>query len=139
MPDTPAPDVVRRTAGEAATARSSSAVLLAALAQAVLAVPGVVQLEPTLSTSGPAVLLRHSPTDGIRIMMRADVAEIDVSLATTAACQARAVAHQVRSVVADLLTAHGYTNGSVAVSVLTIHPAGPPVAPCSGSAVATGA
>ena len=121
MPDEPLPG-----SGEVARPRSNRAALLAAVAEAVLAVPGVVRLEPTLSTAGPGVLLHRSPADGIRLLDRAGVVDIDVNLATTAACQAREVTHRVRADLAALLPAHGYTTGSVAVSVLAIDPASPP-------------
>ena len=116
MPDAPVVAVDL----ELAETRSSADVLLTALAESVLAVPGVVRLEPTLSTSGPAALLRSRPTDGIRLLDRAGVVDIDVDIATTASCQARAVTHQVQASIASLLPAHGYAVGSIVVSVLTI-------------------
>ena len=118
MPDAPV------GGGAVASTRSSLDVVLAGLADAVLAVPGVVRLEPTLSTSGPGVLLHRSPTDGIRLLDRAGVADVDVNIATTAACQAREVTHHVQACITSLLPTHGYTPGSTAVSVLTIDPAG---------------
>ena len=101
--------------------RSAQHELLAELAEAVLTVPGVVRLEPTISTAGPSILLRPSPTDGIHLIDRAGVADVDVSLATSADCEARSVTHQIQAVVAGLLEVHGYSRGSVAVSVLAIH------------------
>lgn len=94
--------------------------MLTAITDAVLAVPGVVRLEPTLSTAGPGVLLHRGPTDGIRLLERAGVVDVDANIATTATCQAREVTHRVQAGLAALLTEHGYIPGSVAVSVLTI-------------------
>ena len=105
-----------------APTRPGTNAVLTAVADAVLAVPGVVRLEPTLSTAGPSMLLRHRPTDGIRLLDRAGVVDVDVYLCTTAAHQARAVTHQVQAGIAGVLTAHGYTPGPVTVSVLTINP-----------------
>lgn len=105
---------------EVAATRSSPDVLLAALAEAVLAVEGVLRLEPTLSTSGAGALLQRRPTDGVRLLDRAGVVDVDVDIATTPGCQARAVTHLVQAGIASLLPAHGYAAGSVAVSVLTI-------------------
>jgi hypothetical protein len=119
MPDLSAVPALLR---EQSQPRSPQHRLLAELAEAVLAVPGVVRLEPTISTAGPSILLRPSPTDGIHVIDRAGVADVDISLATSAACEARTVTHLVQTVVAKLLEVHGYTRGSVAVSVLTIHP-----------------
>ncbi len=103
-----------------AAPRSSHEALLTAIKAAVLAVPGVVRLEPTLSTGGPAVLLRRGPTDGIRLLDRAGVVDVDVDIATAAAWQAREVTHHVQAGLAALLLVHGYVAGSVTVSVLTI-------------------
>lgn len=123
MPDTPTGTPADTSAdGVVVASRTRPDVLLAAMAEAVLTVPGVVRLEPTLSTAGPGVLLHRSPTDGLRLLDRAGVADVDVNLATTAACQARAVTHHVQDCISGLLHAHGYTPGSVAVSVLTIDP-----------------
>ena len=96
------------------------AVVLTALAEAVLAVPGVVRLEPTLSTAGPSVLLHRTPTDGIRLLARAQTAEVDVNIATVATCQARSVTHEVQARTAQVLTTHGYPVSTVTISVLTI-------------------
>lgn len=90
------------------------------LAGVVLAVPGVARLEPTLSTAGPEILLRRKPTDGIRLIRRAGVVDVDVNIATTATWQVRAVTHQIQTSIADVLHAHGYAAGDVTVSVLTI-------------------
>jgi len=102
---------------------TSRKVVLKALAEAVLAIPGVVRLEPTLSTTGLGLLLHQDPTDGIRLLIRAGAAEVDINIATRADCQARAVTHQVQADTARLLRAHGYQTSSTAVSVLTIVPA----------------
>lgn len=99
------------------------AVVLAALAETVLAVPGVVRLEPTLSTSGPGLLLHRNPTDGIRLLIRTGAAQVDINIATQADCQARTVAHQIQANTTSVLLAHGYPSSSVTVSVLTVEPA----------------
>jgi len=97
--------------------------VLDAVASAVLAIPGVVRLQPTLSTSGPGLLIHRNPSDGIRFLTRAGTAEVDVSIATTtAACEARGVVHHVRATVADVLIAHGHRPGTIAVSVLAVEP-----------------
>ena len=64
----------------AASAGSRQDLLLAVLANAVVTVPGVVRLEPTLSTAGPGVLLHRSTTDGIRLLDRAGVVDVDVAV-----------------------------------------------------------
>ena len=103
-------------------APTSPADLLGVLAQAVLAVAGVVRLEPTLSTSGPGFLLHRSPTDGLHLLVHAGTADVDVNVATTAGVPARAVAHQVQAGIAGVLSAHGHLPGAVTVSVLAIEP-----------------
>lgn len=97
-------------------------VLLTALASAILSVPGVVRLEPTLSTSGPRALLKPDPTDGIHLLIRTRTADVDVNVATGTTYQARVVAHQVQAAIARTITAAGYARGSITVSILTIDP-----------------
>ena len=123
------PDASSTTGPIGANPRSSSEVLLTALADAVLAVPGVVRLEPTLSTSGPRVLVGRHHTDGLHVLQRSGEADVDVNVATSSTYQARTVAHQVHTSIAEVLVANGYTAGSVAVSVLRINPAAPDPAP----------
>ena len=106
--------------GTAATLGVEPTALTAALAGAVLAVPGVARLEPTLSTAGPRMLLSRSPADGVRVSGNSHGVDVDVNLATTAAYQARAVTHQVQASILSTLTAHNCIAGSVTVSVLTI-------------------
>ena len=103
-------------------ARSSGDALIGAVAEAVLAVPGVARLESTLSTAGPGALLHVNITDGIRLLARAGVADVDINIATTAGHEVRAVTHHVQASVSNLLPLHGYTVGSIAVSVLSISP-----------------
>ncbi len=102
------------------TPPSSQVEVRRALAAAVIAVPGVVRLEPTLSTAGPRVLLRRDPTDGLHLLIRAGSAEVDVNIATSTTHQARAVTHQIQASIASTLTTHGHRPGAVTVSVLTI-------------------
>lgn len=105
--------------------RTSAEVLLTSLADAVLAVPGVIRLEPTLSTAGPRVLLGRRHTDGLHVLQRAGSADVDLNVATSSTHQARTVAHQISACITETIAAHGYTTGSVAVSVLTIKSAEP--------------
>lgn len=126
MPDTTTEATVPDTTTEAtaSTAGGSSAFnrpdVRRVLATAVLAVPGVVRLEPTLSTAGPGVLLRNDPADGLHLLLRPGSADVDINIATGTAHQARAVAHQIHAVVASTLALHGHKPGAVTVSVLTI-------------------
>src|SRR3954451_2700112 len=85
------------------TAAAARQVLLAAVADAVLAVPGVIRLEPTLSTSGPRALLQRSPFDGLHLHTKEGTATVDINLATSTTHQARAVAHQVQTSITDTL------------------------------------
>lgn len=110
-------EAVPVVAGGSSSASSESEVR-SALASAVLAVPGVVRLEPTLSTAGPSILLRHDPADGLHLLLR--TGDVDVNLATSSSHQARAVAHEVHAVVASTLALHGHQRGAVTVSILTI-------------------
>lgn len=123
------PDASSTTGPVGSHPRSSSEVLLTALADAVLAVAGVVRLEPTLSTSGPRVLVGRHHTDGLHVLQRSGEADVDVNVATSSTHQARTVAHQIHTSIAEVLAAHGHSTGSITVSVLRINPAAPDPAP----------
>ena len=85
-----------------------------------MSTPGVTRLEPTLSTTNLKTLLHRGPADGIRLVVRNEIADVDVNVATTRAHQARAVAHQIRREVAAALEAHQVSTGSITISVLAI-------------------
>lgn len=116
------PDALPASEATDVRVRPSFEVLLTALADAVLAVPGVARLEPTLSTAGPRVLLGHRHTDGLHVLDRSGMADVDVNLATSSDYQARTVAHEVHRTISEVLAAHGYATGSVAVSILAVIP-----------------
>jgi uncharacterized alkaline shock family protein YloU len=115
------PELLTAGRGPAGAATRQPA-LLAALADAVLGVPGVVRLEPTLSTSGPRVLLQRGPYDGLHLLTRAGTADVDLNIATSSTHSARDIAHRVQARIAEVLTANGYAAGAVTVSILTIAP-----------------
>lgn len=89
------------------------------VSQVVLSTPGVVRLEPTLSTAGPKILLHRSPTDGVRVLNRSNILEIDVNIATETTHQARRVARDVHHKVTAEMAKLGRP-GTIKVNVLTI-------------------
>lgn len=105
--------------GPGAAVDDDSAVL-AALAEGVLAVPGVLRLEPTLSTVGPRLLRHRADTDGISLLRRAGVAEVDVNVTTRGDRTARQVARGVQARISETLDSLGYRHDRVTVSVLSI-------------------
>lgn len=94
--------------------------VLPAIAAAVLAVPGVTALSPTLSSAGLRSVIHRRATDGIQLVTRTGLVEVDVNVATAGTRSARAVAHEIRDRVGAELRSHGSIPGTIAVSVLTI-------------------
>lgn len=90
------------------------------VSRAVLNTPGVVRLEPTLSTAGPKILLHRSPADGIHVSTRANIIDIDINIATGTSHQARSVARNVHRKVSAEISKRGGPPGTVTVNVLTI-------------------
>lgn len=77
------PVVPDRHADQVADADSELSDLLRAVASAVLAVPGVSHLQPTITTVGPRLLLHQEPTDGVRIRRCADGPHLRVDIDIT--------------------------------------------------------
>lgn len=94
--------------------------LAGVIADTVLATPGVVRLEPTLSAVGLRGLYRNRRADGIQLVTRSGVVEVDINVATNRSHQARAVAEAIRAAVIDLLGSMGLVQGVTTVNVLTI-------------------
>lgn len=100
--------------------------ITAALTQAVLAVPGVVRLEPSLlgrvGQWGGALLKRDALLggQGLELDLAGTTAAVSVDIATAPTHRLRSVAEDVQRAVAATLAALGLTCTSVAVSVLTI-------------------
>ena len=94
-----------------------------AISETILTTPGVVRLEPTLSTTGPKMLRRHSHTDGIRLLTRAHTVEIDINIATNTTQPARTIARDIHTRVDTRIATLGRTRGRITVNVLTIEDA----------------
>ena len=92
----------------------------ALIAELVLATPGVIRLEPTLSTAGPRILIHQNATDGIRLIRRADTVEIDINVATHSTYQARSVARNIHNQVTAATNNPGRQPGTITVNVITI-------------------
>ncbi|HEY5821285.1 MAG TPA: hypothetical protein VIT20_04885 [Propionibacteriaceae bacterium] len=97
-----------------------SAELVRVIADAVRTVPGVVRLEPTLSTVGLRGLYRDRDTDGVQLVNRSGLVEADINVATTTTHQARAVAEAIRTAVNGVIGSAGYAASTTTVNVLTI-------------------
>lgn len=97
-----------------------------AITQAVLAVPGVVRLEPSLlgrvGQWGGALLGRDALLggQGLELDLAGTTAAVSVDIATAPTHRLRSVAEDVQRAVATTLAAMGLTCTSVTVSVLTI-------------------
>lgn len=89
------------------------------ISRIVLNTPGVVRLEPTLSSAGPKMLVNPSPADGIQVRNRNNIVEIDVSIATQTTHEARRVARDVHNKVTAAI-AKLERPGTIKVNVLTI-------------------
>ena len=98
--------------------------LVSLIGVSVLAVDGVVRLEPTVKSlfrSGILGTERGSGTpDGISLTSFGVITEVTVDLATTARHQSRAVAESVQHVVREVLEAHDREAGQIRVNVLSI-------------------
>lgn len=93
-----------------------------AIAERIRQIPGVHGLEPTLSTAGLRALHWRGHTDGIQLVARHGVIDVDVNLATNATRQVREIAETVQTTINELIGTAGYTAGSTTVSVLRIEP-----------------
>ena len=96
--------------------------LAAAIAAAVKATAGVHQLQPTLTADGPSRLVRPGRTDGVHVLVRGDLVDTDVYLATASTHQARTVASHVHDRVVEIVTAAGRRPGATTINVLAIEP-----------------
>lgn len=93
-----------------------------AIAAKIRLIPGVHGLEPTLSTAGLRAMYRRSHTDGIQLIARNGLIDVDINLATNATRQVRQIAETVQTTITELIRTTGYTPGSTTVSVLRIEP-----------------
>lgn len=104
-----------------------------AAAAAVLVVPGVVRLEPSLAdalhqlrtttlggVTGHQDL--HSAADGVRVTRHADTVDVHVDLTTATARPASQTARAVQDALGAAVAAHHLTPGRVSVTVLRLHP-----------------
>ena len=98
--------------------------LMSLIGISVLAVDGVVRLEPTVKSlfrSGILGAAKDSgTTDGISVTSYCAITEVTVDLATTARHQSRAVAESVQHAVREVLEAHGREAGQIRINVLSI-------------------
>lgn len=121
MPEpTTAPATLSSSAAPPAGTSLDPAELEAAVAEAILATPGVFRLEPTLHTAGLRGLVHRHPTDGIQLIVRGDLVDADINVATSSTHQARAVAEHVHHRVIGLLAAAERRPGTITVNVLAI-------------------
>lgn len=104
------------TPDHAATAEHS---IQRRISQIALNTPGVVRLEPTLSTSGPKLLVHHDRADGVQIRNRNNMIEIDINIATQTGQEARQVARVIHNNVTAEIAKLGRL-GTIKVNVLTI-------------------
>ena len=110
-----------RTRRPATTGRAGTDAVRREIAQAVLADPGVLRVEPTLATVVRSWSTAPDPEDLVRLTPTGGSIDVAVHLAVQGD-QARLVAHRVREAVRALLVEHGLEPGSVEVSVLTVEP-----------------
>lgn len=103
------------------TGRAGTDVVRREVAQAILADPGVLRVEPTLATVVRSWSTAPDPEDLVRLTPTGGAVDVAVHLAVQGD-EARLVAHRVREVVRGLLVEHGLEPGSVEVSVLTVEP-----------------
>jgi hypothetical protein len=106
--------------------------LRVAAAAAVSALPGVARLEPTLSTAlrrlrataVATVPVSSSTTssgeDGIQLVRRGDLVDVDVDITAAATQPADRTARAVRSCLRDTIAAHHFRPGDIAVTVLKL-------------------
>jgi uncharacterized alkaline shock family protein YloU len=100
-----------------------------AVAEAVVQVPGVLRLEPTLvGAMRSLVASENEPGHLVEVSARNALVDVSLSVATAPAHQARAVAHAVRARVVVALEATGARAGEVSVCVLSVAAAEPTVA-----------
>ena len=118
------------------------AALLDSLAAAVLAIDGVLRLEPTLQSSlrrlmtatkqrrpGPGrPSAKVAGSDKITVTHRPGPTgraetHVSVDIATSALAPARQIAHTVREAIVDCLQLNGHRAGVIRVNVLSIEPA----------------
>jgi len=103
------------------TGRAGTDAVRREIAQAILADPGVLRVEPTLATVVRSWSTAPDPEDLVRLTLTGGTGDVAVHLAVQGD-EARLVAHRVREVVRELLVEHGLEPGSVEVSVLTVEP-----------------
>lgn len=134
----PAADPRGSTEAAAAVNPSDNDNLLQGLASAILTVPGVVRLEPTLKGTlrrviqpGRQLPVRKPPSngtvDGITLHHRSGpngqpTTRVTVDIATTDHIQARHTANAVQHTVTTYLQRHGTTPDTVVVNVLSVEP-----------------
>ena len=101
-------------------AKVDSESLAAAIAAAVEQTPGVDGLQPTLASTGLRGLIRRNRTDGVHVLVRGDLVDADIYLATHATHKARTVAAAVQARVTDVISVAGHLPGATTVNVLSI-------------------
>lgn len=91
------------------------------LTEAVSAVPGVLRIEPTLAGAMRSLVRSGSgPGRLVDVSARGRLVDVSVSIATGSDHQARAVAHQIRSVVLAQVAALDAEIGDLSVCVLSV-------------------
>ncbi len=120
MPDSDSDTRAAASDSPSRPALDDDAALATEISDAVRNTPGVVRLEPTLSTAGLRGLYRRGPTDGIQLVTRRGMVEVDINVATADSHQARAVAEDIDARVATLLYGLGCSQSSTSVNVLTV-------------------
>lgn len=90
----------------------------AAIVAAVRDTPGVLGLEPTLSTLIQRV--GRTGADGLVMTRHGRILDVDLNVSTSSTHQARSTVIGLRARIVDLIAAHGLAPGSVEISVLSI-------------------
>ena len=93
-----------------------------AVAETVLAEPGVLRIEPTLLGAVRALRGDQDPGGAVQVTVRAALTDVTVHLAVRADHEARLLAHRVHAAIAEVVTTHGGVPGSIDVSILAIEP-----------------
>lgn len=107
-------------------AGAETTVLTRDVAEAVRAVPGVVDVVPTLAGRakhwGSAWLRQSLPVSGqgVEIRLTGTETTVTVDVAVSAAHRLRTTAEHVQEVVCSVLAGHGIVGASVTVSILAV-------------------
>lgn len=91
-----------------------------ALAAEILAAPGVLRIEPTLLGAVRSFGRPIDPGQFLHLFEREARLEVGVHVAVDSARSARDTAHDLHTLVGDVIARHGWRAGTIEIAILTI-------------------